>query len=487
MQNKQVMRRKMILSDNLWKATFLIIAPLAIYQLFNSFYSLIDAAICAQISTSAQTNVVAINQIKSTISAFGGGLAAGGAVLVSRFYGAGQVKDARYASSNMFFMSIVLSAILALIFIPLTYPILSMCAVPDAGNGEVQAYFALQLLELVFVSLNSVFIGLEKAKGNSKIIMLLNLLVLVVKISLTCLFVFGINLRNIIMVEVATIIAQGLLTTIAMFIMFGKNNILRLSLKMILPKKKYVRPILQLSIPIFLGKFVMSLGKVVVNAMCGHYWNSYTSDAVIGSLIVGTLGVSNNMCGLITSPTNSFEEGESTIVSQNLGNRNMKRAIKAFFVTLISVTGVSLLGYILMRFVFINELTELFSSPDANAEIYKSMVKEIFVWDSLSIISLGIAAAVLGLLYGFGQTKLSTILNLSRIGSRIIFLYLMHIINPDMRPTLCAGLSMGISNTIILIISIIFLIIFLLKIKKKGYLGMKFTDPEPEVSELVFE
>ena len=487
MQNKQVMRRKMILSDNLWKATFLIIAPLAIYQLFNSFYSLIDAAICAQISTSAQTNVVAINQIKSTISAFGGGLAAGGAVLVSRFYGAGQVKDARYASSNMFFMSIVLSAILALIFIPLTYPILSMCAVPDAGNGEVQAYFALQLLELVFVSLNSVFIGLEKAKGNSKIIMLLNLLVLVVKISLTCLFVFGINLRNIIMVEVATIIAQGLLTAIAMFIMFGKNNILRLSLKMILPKKKYVRPILQLSIPIFLGKFVMSLGKVVVNAMCGHYWNSYTSDAVIGSLIVGTLGVSNNMCGLITSPTNSFEEGESTIVSQNLGNRNMKRAIKAFIVTLISVTAVSLLGYVLMRFVFINELTEMFSSPDENAEIYKSMVKEIFVWDSLSIISLGIAAAVLGLLYGFGQTKLSTILNLSRIGSRILFLLLMHSINPDMRPTLCAGLSMGISNTIILIISVIFLIIFLLKIKKKGFLGMKMSDPEPEVSELVFE
>ena len=487
MENKQTKRRRMILSDNLWKTTFLIIAPLAVYQLFNSLYSLIDAAICAQISTSAQTNVVAINQIKSTISAFGGGLAAGGAVLVSRFYGAGQVKDARYSSSNMFFMSLILSAILALIFIPLTYPILSMCAVPDAANGEVQAYFALQLLELVFVSLNSVFIGLEKAKGNSKIIMLLNLMVLIVKISLTCLFVFGIDLRNIIMVEVATIIAQASLTTIALFIMFGKNNILRLSMKMILPKKKYVMPILQLSIPIFLGKFVMSLGKVVVNAMCGHYWNSYTSDAIIGSLIVGTLGVSNNMCGLITSPTNSFEEGESTIVSQNLGNRNMKRAIKAFFVTLISVTGVSLLGYILMRFVFINELTELFSSPDANAEIYKSMVKEIFVWDSLSIIALGIAAAVLGLLYGFGQTKLSTILNLSRIGSRIIFLLIMHSVYPDMRPTLCAGLSMGISNTIILIISVIFLIIFLLKIKKNGFLGMKMSDPEPEVSELVFE
>lgn len=487
MENKQILRRKKILGGNLWSTVLVIIAPLALYQLFNSFYNLIDAAICAQISTSAQTKVVAINQIKSTISAFGAGLAAGGAVIVSRRYGAGDLNAAKYNASNMLFMSLVLSAILCLILIPLAYPILLMCAVPDASSSEVILFFSLQLIELIFVSINNCFIGLEKAKGNSKIILLLNLLVLVVKISLTATLVFGFNLKNIMFVELSTIIAQALLTVIGLMIMFGKNNILKMEFKMLLPKKKYVLPILQLSIPIFLGKFVMSLGKVVVNSMCGHFWNTYESDVVIGSLIVGTLGVSNNMCGLITSPTNSFEEGESTIVSQNLGNKNMRRTIKAFIVTLIYVSIVSLVGYVLMRFVFINQLIELFSSPDKDAEIYKSMVKEIFVWDSLSIPALGITAAVLGLLYGYGQTKLSTILNLSRIGSRIIILLIFHSAAPDMSPTLCAGLSMGISNTIILIISISFLLIFLLKIKKKGYMGMHMSDPEPEISDLKFE
>ena len=140
-----------------------------------------------------------------------------------------------------------------------------------------------------------------------------------------------------------------------------------------------------------------------------------------------------------------------------------------------------------MRFIFINQFVELFTSSDTKSDLYKEMVKEIFVWDSLSIIALGVTAGVLGLLYGFGQTKLSTILNLSRIGSRILFLFLVHTINPDMSPTLCAGLSMGISNTIILIVSILFLVFFLLRIKKNGYMGMHMTDPEPEVSELVFD
>ena len=154
LENKQLLRRKRILSGNLWKTVLIIIAPLALYQLFNSFYSLIDSAICAQISTSAQTKVVAINQIKSTISAFGAGLAAGGAVIVSRQYGAGNLKEAKHNASNMLFMSLVLSAILCLIIIPLAYPILLMCAVTDAGSSDVILYFSLQLVELIFVSIN---------------------------------------------------------------------------------------------------------------------------------------------------------------------------------------------------------------------------------------------------------------------------------------------------------------------------------------------
>ncbi len=481
-ETKAEKRRRLILSGNLGKTLFVIIFPLAVYQLFNSTYTLLDQIICAQISTTAQNAVSSISQIKSTISAFGGGLAAGGAVLVARYYGAGDVKNARYASSNLFFMAIIMSAIICLIFIPLAEPILWLCRVAPASIEIGVGYFQLQMLELALVTINTVFIGLEKAKGNSRIILGLNLIVLVFKLGLTAGFVFLWGQKDIVFVELSTIIAQGLLTIVALIILFGKRNVLRLSLKMVLPKKLYVLPILKLSIPIFLGKFVMSLGKVVVNGICGEYWNTVTDG-----LIVGTLGVSNNMCGMITSPTNSFEEGESTIVSQNLGNRNIRRAIRSLVYTLISVTVVSMVGYVLMRFVFIDQLVKLFSSSDAKSDAYIQMVKEIFVWDSLSIPALGVTAAVLGLLYGFGQTGLSTILNLSRIGSRIIFLITIHAINPELSPTLCAGLSMGISNTIILLVSILFLVIFLIRIKRKGFKGMQLSDPEPDVSELKYE
>ena len=58
---------------------------------------------------------------------------------------------------------------------------------------------------------------------------------------------------------------------------------------------------------------------------------------------------------------------------------------------------------------------------------------------------------------------------------------------PNLAPTTCAGLSMAISNTVILLLSLTFLVIFFINLKKKGYKGMTLDDPEPEVSEFVLD
>ena len=237
MKTMDVKRREMILKGDLMKTIIAICFPLALYQFFNSCYTLLDQIICAQISTTAQNAVSSISQIKNAISAFGAGLAAGGGVLVSRYYGAGDLKHAKAASSNLFFMSILLSGLLCLILIPLAVPIMRLCQIAEGSIAIGKGYFRLQLLELAFVALNNVFIGLEKAKGNSKIILKLNLLVLFVKLAFTCLFLFGFNLKDIIYVELSTIIAQLTLTVIGLVFMFGNSNIIKLSIKMMLLKK----------------------------------------------------------------------------------------------------------------------------------------------------------------------------------------------------------------------------------------------------------
>ena len=265
--NKQIERRKLILSGNIWKTILIICFPIALYQFINSLSTVVDQIITANISPAASNAVGSIAQLKNCLSAFGAGLASGGAVLVARFYGAGNLKEARHISGNILLLSLILSASIILIFLPLAVPLMRLCQISETAISIGSTYFRLQLFELVFVSINSIFIGLEKAKGNSRLILFLNLLILGLKIALTALFVYVFKVEDIAYIELATIISQVLLSIIGLILIFKKSNILKVSLSDLKPKASYMKDILILSIPIFFGKFVMNIGKVSVNAI----------------------------------------------------------------------------------------------------------------------------------------------------------------------------------------------------------------------------
>ncbi len=458
---KERNRRHEILYGNLFSTILAVIFPIAIYNFFNSFYNLIDSMMCSHISASAVNNVAILAQVKNTFSAFGAGIAGGGAVIVSRYYGAGKIEDAKRCAGNILVISITLSLILCLIMVPFAPVMLNIVDVSHANNSVL--YFQLQMIELAIVAINTAFIGLEKVKGNSKKIFYLNIIVLIIKLIFNAMFIYQMNVDSIVWIEFSTIIAQTFLFGIALFTFFSRKNTLQLKISYLRPVKKYILPIIIISIPIFCGKFVMNFGKVIVNKMSSTYYN-----AVTDGLIAGALAVSNNLCGLITSPTSAFEEGESTIVSQNIGNKNIKRTIQCFIRSLIVVMSISITGYVLVRFIFIDQLISLFNTKETDS-IEEGMqlviyIKDVFKYDSLSIISLGFTSAVLGLLYGYGKTFLSTILNFSRILTRILTLFILHEMGFGYE---ACGIAMGISNITIGLLALGALLIFLFTFKKQ--------------------
>ncbi|MCR5786862.1 MAG: hypothetical protein K6G28_04105, partial [Acholeplasmatales bacterium] len=174
-------RRYQILHGNILSTILMICLPLMLYQFFNSFYNIIDQIMASTIEQTAVSKIGVISQLKNSVSAFGAGVAGGGGVLVARYYGAGELEHARKSGANMFFISLVMSAVILLLMVPLAYPILKIAQTPDINNSTVM-YFILCLIELVFVSIKNIFIGLEKRKGNSKKILVLNMSMLLNKL-----------------------------------------------------------------------------------------------------------------------------------------------------------------------------------------------------------------------------------------------------------------------------------------------------------------
>lgn len=464
--------RREVLTGNLWKVVIYITAPLFLYQLINQFYNIIDQMMVSSINSESVSAVATIAQIKNLLASLGSGLTAGGVIFVARLYGAGDIQKARKSANVLFTMSLIIIALIIGVFMPFSTAILNVAKVPNELISISKTYFQLQLIEQVIMVINNLFIALERTKNNTKIIFISNILIMIVKLIFNVIFIYGLKVTNLAYVEVSSLIAQVTMMIIGCIYLFNKNNIFKLSFKELSLKWEIVKKIIIISFPLFLGKFIMSLGKVTVNAMCGVY----------GALTVGALGISNNLCGVVTTPCLTFEESTSAMVSQNLGSKNMKRCLKIFLVSSTYVLIWATIGFLCVRVIFLDQIISLFNLKNDSLE-FVTMIKEIFYYDCLTIPALAINTAILGILYGYGQTFLATINNLLRISTRIFVLWFLQKYHPEIGWE-AAGISMGISNIAIAIFAIIFLIIFLIKIKTKGYKGMRFKDTEPEFIEV---
>ena len=461
---KDLKRRDKILNGNLIMTIISICAPIFLYNLFNSFYAIIDAVVVSKINPTSVSAVASLSQLQHLLSSLGSGLAAGGGILVARQFGAGDMEKARYLSNQTISLSNIIIALLLGICVPFAVPIMKLSGVPDELISIGTSYFVVQVITLTFVFYNSVFMAMQKAKGNTKIMFWLNILAMMVKLSLSVLFIWVIGFRDIVWVAISTLIGQIVMFAVLLSMMLQKDNVFIIKLEEFKLKKQEIKSILSMSLPIFLGKFIFSFGKVSINAMCKAY----------GPLVVGALGVSNNINGMVTTPINSFEEGTSTIISQNIGANNIKRAIKTFKYSFFMATALGIIGYILVRFICQDAIINLYNQ-NAQAEdtaMFLALIKSIHRYDSLSILALAVNSAVLGVLYGFGQTKMTMILNISRVFVfRIPVLWYLQTFHKEIGAE-AAGISMGISNICIAIASLTCLGIFLLKVKKKGYENM---------------
>ena len=454
---KDRIRRERILNGSLLGAIVSICAPIFLYNLFNSFYSVIDAVVVAKIDPTSVSAVAMLSQINHLLSSLGSGVAAGGGIIVARLFGAGEMDDARRHSNQIISLSSIIVAILLAVCLPLALPIMRLSGVPDELIAIGTGYFMVQIVTLVFMFYNSVFMAMQKAKGNTKIMFWLNIMAMIIKLSLSLLFIWGMGKRDIMWVAVATLIGQAAMFAVLLLMMLERDNVFVIRFDEFRLSPSVCKRVFAISFPIFLGKFIFSFGKVSVNGMCKAY----------GPLVVGALGVSNNVNGLATTPINSFEDGTSTIISQNLGAGNKARALKTFKYSFIMSTLLGILGYILIRFLLQDQIIGLYNQNEMaeGAAEFLALIKSIHRYDSLSILALAVNAAVLGVLYGFGKTKMTMILNISRVFVfRIPVLWYLQTFHKEIGAE-AAGISMGISNIGIAITSILCLGIFLWRLK----------------------
>lgn len=450
--------REFALNGNMWHVVLSVCMPLAVYQIVNHIFTILDTMMASHISAQAVSAVAYLSQIQSMISALGMGLAAGSSLKISEAYGAGkyEVVKKRLSSLIAICFAIGMAVILLMPFVPL---FLRITGTPEDFISIGARYFVISLAATVVGFFNNVYIAIERARGNSKRIMYLNMGIIVLKLSITAVFIYILN-AGVTMIAVATLISQSALFCIAVKNLSGKENVFGFNFNAITMKRDIVLPMLSISFPVMVEKVAFALGKTVVNAMSKEY----------GQLTVGALGISNNICGAVTTIHNGFQDGTAAVISQNMGAGKIDRSIDAFKKALIINCLWGFIGWVLLM-IFRDPISFIFAySKEGLNESFRQTILKVFMYDAFGgCVPLGINAAVMSLLFGFGYTKISMIINFSRVFVfRIPVLWALQ--NFSSLGSESVGIVMMVSNILVAVMSSIigiFVLRYIIKNKDK--------------------
>ncbi|MFI3226227.1 MAG: MATE family efflux transporter [Clostridia bacterium] len=431
LSEKDIKKREMILSGNMWYVVICISGPLAIYQWMQQFFRVFDTMIAAQISPMSVSAVSYLTQISSLVTALGTGLAIGSCIKISEAYGAAEYEDVHLRVNELFKMCMLI-AIIVIIFIPFSAPLLKIMGTPNDFIVEGSVYFSIILVDCAINLFSTAYIAMERVRGNSGRILKLNLIAFVLKLALSMLFVFGFKM-GVSMMAVASVLSDLVVFSafIYHFCIKNKGDIFSISSYNLRIKRDVTKPMLSVSYPVIAEKVTFQFGKYIMSAMA----------AIYGSLVSGALGISNTIGGMITTLQTGFQDAGASIISQNVGAGNKRRSLDAFYKLCTINIIIGIIGYLLAT-GYLPLIASFFDGGDPE---FSQIIQDVYIWEAYGSVPLGVFAAASALLYGYGYTKLTLILNFSRLFIlRIPVLWFFQ--NFTELGTHGVGICMGISN-----------------------------------------
>lgn len=448
--------REYALTAHPLRVLLVVCGPLAVYQALQQVFRVLDTLMAAHVGSDAVSAVAVFSQITLMVTAIGSGLAAGGCIKISEAYGQGDYELVQKRTSTLYALVVAVSLAVMVMLVPFARPFLRLLRTPEELIAAGAGYFRIEILSLIAGFFNSVYIAVERSRGHSRRIMMLNLLVIMIKLSLSAFFVYVLE-GGVAMIAWATLLSQAVLLAYAAARMARDEGAFRFSLSSVSPRGDILLPILDLSYPVTAEKMLFAGGKVIVNSMSGRY----------GPLTAGALGVSNNIGGLTTNWHAGMLDGASAVISQNRGAGRHGRTTQMFYWLLlvdvvIGVTGLAVVSPALPRIAAV-----FAQSKNGLDEVFLNMIVGIHRWEMLGYVTLGVNSAVNALMLGCGYAKRTMLLNLARVFVfRIPVLW--YVQNYTLLGAEAVGVTMMVSNIAVGAASVLAVLPVLRELRRKA-------------------
>ncbi|BDF58066.1 MATE family efflux transporter [Christensenellaceae bacterium] len=333
------------------------ILPSMLTMFLGGFYAIVDGFFVGQ--AVGDLGLAAINiawPIASFLLAAGTGIGVGGSVIMSTRLGEKDIDGSKQAFGNTFFMLLLFSAIMTVVFSFLYTPILRLLGAEGDLLKTAEEYARIVALGSTFQILGTGIAPLLRNKGKTVQAMIAMVSGLVTNIILDALFVMALSwgIRG---AALATVIAQALVAVIGFIMLYHKKEN-RVPLSMLKPNAATMRKLLKIGLSPFGMTFAPSIVIILANLQCLQYGGTVAVAAysILMYVVTSVQGLLQGV-GDGIQPLLSYFNGAGNM-------RSMQNVFRKALITVLALSIVLLLAALLLR----TQIPVLFgASPESAA------------------------------------------------------------------------------------------------------------------------
>jgi len=307
------------------KNIFRFALPMLVGNLFQQLYTFVDQIIVGRfLGKEALASVGASFPVIFTLIALIIGIATGGTIVISQFFGAKNYTKVKRAIDTIFIVMTAFAVVMTVVGISFAEPIFRLIQLPEELMPTATIYFTIYASGLVvFFGYNGVA-AILRGMGDSTTPLYFLILSTVLNIGLDLLFIvkLGWGIEG---AAFATIIAQGVAFMVAVFYLNRNHELIRFNLKEFAFDGEIFKQTLRIGLPTGMQHTFVALGMMALMGIV----NGFGTDVVAGYTAAGRLD------SLAVIPSMVFAQALSTFVGQNIGAGKLDRVRKGLNRTLL--------------------------------------------------------------------------------------------------------------------------------------------------------
>ncbi|GHV60127.1 putative transporter YisQ [Spirochaetia bacterium] len=301
------------------KALFRLLWPLVVEQTLAVTIGAVDTVMMSSVGEYAVSGVSLVDAIATLLIIAFGALATGGSVVISQYIGRRDSKNATAASRQLIYTTVFVSLIIMIFTLILRTRLLKLIYGNIAGDvmQAADTYFRISALGYPFLSLYNADAALFRSIGNSRVTMMVSILVNIIHIALNFVLIYGLHMGvagAAVSTLISRIVSALILTVLLMRLRRGPISLAGLFRIRIVPHM--IRSILKVGIPGGIEGSMFQLGKIIVSRIA----TSFGTAALAANAVTGVINSFTNMSGT------AIGIGMLTIVGQCVGAKDYDSA-----------------------------------------------------------------------------------------------------------------------------------------------------------------